>query len=253
MKQLLTFLVVFLLSVSSVLCQTTGGIGAVLLLDTAKDGTTLPRIKNTVPNSPAAAQSLPEGSYIIEVNELKCRNKSLEEVVAVIRGQVGTTVKITLADNPQGKKSQTYELVRAAIQTGTPPADPVDAFIGWCELETKRIKRQGHAIVKTFTSDCGSFFFSFEGDNSLHHVRLISLEAKTTGTGKIAASLYDTNNEPGAVKMSLTGTRDDGNNTITTLDGTITLKNNSVGVVSTNTDAMPNGAGCKKMYIVVYK
>src|ERR1051325_6816606 len=59
--QLSIFFFLFFIIPLQVFAQTPGGIGAVLMLDTAKNGSTMPRIKNLIAGSPAAAQHLPEG------------------------------------------------------------------------------------------------------------------------------------------------------------------------------------------------
>lgn len=238
--------------------QTMGGIGATLVLDTAKDATTLPRIKALIPNSPAAAQALPEGAYIIQVNDFECKNKTLEEVVAIIRGEVGTSVSLSLADNPQGKKAKTYKIVRAAIQiVNTPPADPVDAFNAACEQEVKRLKKQRFAVIKTFSSECGDYFFNFEAGDAVYRVKMMILEMKNTGTYAkgfdAAANLFDNSNEANTVALKQTAATDNGNNIVSTLEGSITLKHNSVGVVNTKINTLTSTATCRAMYIVVYQ
>ncbi len=233
--------------------QTTGGIGAMLQLDTAKDGTTLPRIKAIVPNSPSAAQNLPEGSYIMRVNEQPCKNKSLEEVVNIIRGEVGTTVTLSLADNAEGKKAKTYALVRAAIQTtppSTPAVDPLEQLTNDCQLEVKQLKRAGHTIVKNVGSACGSYYFSFEGDAHDYHVKVFVVEAKGT-TKTVDANVYDNSNEKNPIALKPSVSRDRGTDMVYTLEGVVSMKQNSVGVIKTNTAA--DVSKCKGMYIMVYK
>jgi hypothetical protein len=243
-----------------VMGQATGGIGAVLMLDTAKDGSTLPRIKSLVPNSPALAQGLPEGSYIIQVNDLQCRNKKLEDVVAVIRGEPGTTVKIELADNAQGRKSKSYTITRVAIQAttpGAPPADPADAFYTACEQEVKQLKRKKFAIVKNTGSDCGDFFFSFDADTGPYHMKLFTLEVKGTGTYvkgfDATATVYESSNEAAGVQLKSSVTNDQATYAISSLEGTINMTHNSVGIVKTKINALADAGKCRAMYIVVYK
>jgi len=252
MKSLLKALIALLiiLTCKQATSQTMGGIGAMLQLDTAKDGSTLPRIKSVVANSPAAAQNLPEGSYIIKVNDLLCKDKTLEEVVAVIRGAVGSTVTLSLADNAQGKKAKDYSLVRAAIQV-VPPPDPLEGFYADCAKEVQQLKKKGSYIAKNASSDCGDYFFSFEGGNNLFHVKAMVLETKAASKDIGAtASVYDTNDETTTVQLKPAGIHDLGNMQITSLEGTITMKPNRAGVVKTK---FSSTAGCSGMYIIVYR
>ncbi len=239
------FLLLFCLLSSGAFAQSTGGIGASLKLDTAQNGTTLPKILSIVPNSPAAARNLQAGWYIVTVNGLPCKNKSLEDVVSNIRGAEGTTVKIEIADNPQGKKAIEYTLTRATIATNnnTPLPDPKDAFVMACEQEVKLLKRKGHSIAKAVSSDCGDYFFSFDATEGNYVVKLLALAPVNT----ISAEVYDSRTE--TLTTSLVA--ENNNSTTATLTANIKMAANSAGVVSV-TIKEPQ-TNCKGMYIIVYK
>lgn len=225
--------------------QSTGGIGASLKLDTTKNGITLPKILSIVPGSPAAAHNMQAGWYIISVNGLPCKNKSLEEVVSNIRGVEGSTVNLEIADNPQGKKKIEYSLIRATIQANSnaPLPDPKDAFVVACEQEVKLLKRKGHSIAKAVSSDCGDYFFSFDASEGNYTVKLLAL----TPANSISANVYDSRNE--SVTTNLFA--DNSNTSTTILTTSIKMTNNSAGVVSV-TIKEPR-SNCKGMYIIVYK
>jgi len=240
--------------------QATGGIGAVLLLDTTKDGYTMPRIKSLVPGGPAAAQSIPEGLYIISVNNTDCKNKPLEDVVGVIRGAAGTPVNLALADNAQGKKAKTYTIVRAIMQaqaTNMPQPDPVTIFNVSCDNEVKQLKKQGFAIIKTFTSDCGDYFFNFDTENAPYHVRVITMEAKPEGDYtkgfEATATLFDNSDEATKTPLKSTAAHEQGNTMIAELEGVMTMKRNSTGVVQVELHTLADVKRCAAMYVIVYK
>ncbi len=242
----------FILLVAHTLqAQNIGGIGAMLAIDSA-EGYTIPFIKNVLPNSPAAA-SLKEYLFILKVNDVSCKNKTIEEIVGLIRGEPGTHVKLSAADNKQGKDPKDYDLVRAAIQT----EEPVITFNKECENGVKLLKRQGYIVVKTFNSDCGDFFFNFNTDTSLYHVRVLSMEEKTGAAYNqgfnLTARVFDSNDEAGAVKLFNVGTRDIGRSIMAQLGADIYFKRQSVGTISIQVFPLADVKACKAMYIVVYK
>lgn len=261
MKYRIIHVLFLIVMITTSLCaQTTGGIGAVLQLDTAAGGTTLPRIKSIVPNSPAAAKKLPEGAYILKVNDFECRNQSLENVVSYIRGEVGASVSLTLSDNPEGRKPKVYTLDRGTISIApgnAAPADPTEAFNASCAQVATSLKRKGNSIVKTFTSECGDYYFSFEASDAQYKIKVLAMEATNTGAYAkgftITASTFDSNNEAAAVQLTAADSTDNGNSKTWTLDGSIALKRNSVGVVTTKIHPLADGDKCKAMYIIVYQ
>jgi membrane-associated protease RseP (regulator of RpoE activity) len=241
------------------LAQNMGGIGAQLLLDTVKDGYTLPRIKSVIPNSPAAAAGIPEGGYIIMVNELPCKNKTLEDVVKDIRGEAGTKVNISVSDNPEGKKAKDFSIIRAEIKQVPPAAapDPAAIFSQEYENEVKKIKKQGFTIVKTFNSECGNFYFNFEADEHPNHVKVLTMEARAPGTNtkafEAAADLFDNSNESVTTKLKANPSHESLNSVIGELEGSMTFKHNSIGVVNTQITAISDAKKCLAMYVIIYK
>ncbi|MCW3123235.1 MAG: carboxyl-terminal protease [Flavipsychrobacter sp.] len=243
MKNKALVLIVGLLMLCSIAnAQNIGGIGAMLAIDSS-DGYRLPIIKSLMPNSPAAA-SMKENQFILKVNEVSCRDKTIEEVVGLIRGEAGTHVKLSVADNKPGKHATTYDLVRAVIQQpaapNQPAADPVEVFNANCEHEIKQLKRQGYAVIKTFTSDCGNYFFNFNADTGLHHVTVYTLEDKGNAGG-ITASIFDNQHEADAVKLK---------KETASQKGDIYFKRTGVGGIKIE---LAGGGICKSIYIVVYK
>jgi hypothetical protein len=261
-------ILLLLLSVSlpqaATFAQIIGGIGAQLLLDTS-EGFTMPRIMRLIPNTPAD-QNLKATDFIIKVNDVDCKDKTLEDVVALIRGEVGTTVKITVADTKEGKRPREYELPRVSIQTGaaTAPPDPLAAFNSDCEAEVKQMKKKGMVIVKTFTSECGNYFFNFNAETAgAYHIRLITMEEKAPpiAIGAIGgdstmgfyptARVFDGDNEAAAITLDKVATRVSNNILIAQVEGDLNFKKTGVGVI--NVQIHDDATKCRGMYIVVYK
>ncbi len=240
-----SYLLLFCLLTTNVLAQSVGGIGASLKLDTTQKGMTLPKILNIVPNSPAAAQNIQAGWYILSVDGVPCKNKSLEEVVNNIRGAEGTTVKLEITDNPQAKKIKEITLTRATIQTNNnaPLFDPKEAFVLACEQEVKLLKRKGHIIAKAVSSDCGDYFFSFDASEGNYVINLFAL----TSANNVSAIVFDSRNEGVTTNLMVDST----NKTTARLTTNIKMAANSAGVVSV-TMKEPYSE-CKGLYIIVYK
>jgi len=256
-KTILFVCLSFILPQAKLTAQTIGGIGAQLILDTA-GGSTMPRIFRLVPNTPAD-QNLKATDYIIKVNGINCKDKTIEEVVALIRGEVGTTVKITVADIKQGKHPREYDLARVSIQTATPaapPVDPLTAFYAGCENDVKQMKRKGIVIVKTYTSECGNYFFNFNAEAAgVYHIRLMTMEDKAISDSTQRfypnARIFDGDNETAAITLNKVTHRKDGNMLIALVEGDLTFTKTGVGVISAQ--IQDDATKCKGMYIVVYK
>jgi len=240
----------FLLLCAPAFAQTLGGIGAMLSLDST-GGYTLPYIVSIIPNSPAA-KALKEKIFIQSVNGESCKGRSMDDVVGLIRGTVGTPVKIRASDDKMGMFSSEYELVRAGIATpaGTPAPDPVAAFYAGCEQQVHQMKRQGAVIVKTYNSEAGDFFFNFNAGAGTYHARVLCLADKGSAQGMtVGATLFDNNNEAGAQPLHK---GPDGAKGIAVLEGDISFTKDGVGVVHTHIPA-DNTVKCLAMYVVVFK
>jgi hypothetical protein len=248
-----TYIIATLLFLSGSSCaQTIGGIGAQLFIDTV-DGFNMPRILSLVPNSPAY-DSLRATDYIIQVNGTSCKNKTIEEVVAMIRGITGTKVHITVADTKHGSRPREYDLTRVTIQVAGLP-DPVPTFNAWCENEATQLKKKGFEIVKTFTSDCGNYFFNFDAEAGGYRTRVYSMEEKGSGTFTpgytVSAKVFDVNKESAAIQLSRSSPSESGTLVISQLDGSVTFNRDCVGNIGITITGDLNK--CKAMYIIVYR
>lgn len=72
-------------------------------------------IANVLPNTPASKAGLVPGLVVQKIDGIATADKRQEECVAMIRGTVGTTVKLELIDTAQSK-TNTVELTRAEIK-----------------------------------------------------------------------------------------------------------------------------------------
>jgi hypothetical protein len=89
------------------------GIGAALGLD---DSTRLLRITKVFPKSPAANAGLSAGLLIARIGEVSTGGKSADECGGLIRGPVGSVVRLEIID-PERKQTNTVELIRQKFAT----------------------------------------------------------------------------------------------------------------------------------------
>lgn len=232
--------------------QIIGGIGAQLFIDST-DGYTLPRIQGLVPNTPAST-TLKVTEYILKVDDVSCKNKPIDEVIGMIRGPEGTTVKITASHDKEGKFAQDYTLKRVSMQTN-PSADPRQMFNDFVVSEMNQIKSAGFTIVKDFTSDCGNFFFNFEAEKQTYRVRVLAMEFKTNAPYNpgytVTASVFDNDHDNEKTQVPKIETKEIGNIAVSRLDGPVIFKNTCIGVV--NTQINGDLGKCPAMHIIVYR
>ncbi len=253
MKKAALFLFIIISVLHHALAQNVGGIGAQLLMDTT-GGHTMPMVSGLVPGT-AADQFLKATDYIINVNGTSCLDKTLVEVVGMIRGEVGTKVHVTVADTKEGKNPREYDLARGSIAAITTKSiDPVAAFTEQCEQEVREMKKRGVTVVKTFPSDCGNYFFNFDAEAQTYTIRVMVLEGTGTDAAKsfnISARVFDNANEKETTEISRYRTENTGSYTRGLLDGTANFKKPGVGVV--NVQLHDEGKKCKTMYVVICK
>ena len=255
-KYVAAFLFFISVSLSCFAQQEFGGIGAQLFLDTM-GGHTMPCINGLVANS-SADEHLKVTDFIIKVNGVSCLDKSIQDVVALIRGEVGTTVKITVADTKEGKNPREYDLDRRSIRTNTPntpaPAtapDPIAAFNTQCEGEVAQMKKQGKTIIKTFPSECGNYFFNFDAEKETYHIKVWTITDVSAQKFSITARVFDNANEAAATQILLYNALVSKELKYGILEGTATFNKSCIGVV--NVQPVDDEKKCKAMYVVIYK
>ena len=87
-------------------------VGIGVRIDTAADG--LPLIVGVFPNSPAAGAGLAVGDEIVAVDGNQATGHTVTDVVGWVRGEAGSTVKVTVRAGAAGKE-RTVSMVRADV------------------------------------------------------------------------------------------------------------------------------------------
>jgi len=249
MNRYLIAFFLFLSFASAASAQMLGGIGAQLILDTA-GGTTMPRIMTLIPHTPADSY-LHATDYIMSIDGISCKDKTIEEVVSMIRGDTGTHLKIVVADTKEGKRPRNYDLTRRALP-GIAPLDPIEAFNAWCNNEVQLLKAKRASIIKTYNATCGDRFFNFEAEARNYHVLVMTMEDKDASVADHAtARVFDNDNEATAIALAQMDPHDQGKTIIARCGGGVTFSKACVGAV--NVQMHGDVSKCHGIYVVVYR
>ena len=74
---------------------------------------------HVIPDSPASKAGLSEGLIIQKIDGAETAGKSLSECVQLMRGKVGTKVKLEVVDTPRNK-TNIVVLTRASVKPNVP-------------------------------------------------------------------------------------------------------------------------------------
>jgi len=150
----------FLAAAISVLAQAEmGGVGIALAMDKETKQFSVHKV---IPDSPAAKSGISEGMLIQSIGGVPVTGKSIEDIVAMIRGPLGSKVALELVDRT-AKKTNKVELERisiAALQAAQAakigdPAAPLK-IAEWVKGEPVDLKnREKIYVVEFWATWCG--------------------------------------------------------------------------------------------------
>lgn len=112
-----------------------GGIGAYISYDEESDYCI---IAGTTEDSPADKAGLREGDYIYKVDDIEAKGMDSSEIVKYVRGEVGTTVHLTLVREGEDDMIE-VDIVRDIIETTTVYSEMKEdniGYIGITEFDT---------------------------------------------------------------------------------------------------------------------
>jgi carboxyl-terminal processing protease len=106
---------------------TFSGVG--LMLEETPDG---PVIVSVLEGTPAQEAGIEEGERIVEVDGEDVAGDPLEKIVAKVKGEAGTSVRLGLAGGDEGRR--TLEITRAEFDLPLVESELVDGDIGYVQL-----------------------------------------------------------------------------------------------------------------------
>jgi len=91
------------------------------------------KVISPIDNTPASKAGLKAGDYIVKINNTQVQGKSLMEAVELMRGPVGSSIKITVRRRGV-KKALIFNITREVIQVQSVKSELIDNNIGYIRL-----------------------------------------------------------------------------------------------------------------------
>jgi len=91
------------------------------------------KVISPIDNTPASKAGIKAGDYIVKINNVQVQGKSLTEAVDLMRGLVGSSIKITVRRRGV-KKALIFNITREIIQVESVKSELIDNNIGYIRL-----------------------------------------------------------------------------------------------------------------------
>ena len=91
------------------------------------------KVITPIDNSPASRIGVKAGDYIVKINDIQVQGKSLTEAVEIMRGPVGSDIKITVRRRGV-KKAIIFKITREIIKIESVKSKYIDKSIGYLRL-----------------------------------------------------------------------------------------------------------------------
>ena len=91
------------------------------------------KVISPIDNSPASRVGVKAGDYIVKINDIQVQGKSLTEAVEIMRGPVGSDIKITVRRRGV-KKAIIFKITREIIKIASVKSKYIDKSIGYLRL-----------------------------------------------------------------------------------------------------------------------
>jgi carboxyl-terminal processing protease len=105
------------------------------------------KVISPIDDTPASKAGIKAGDYIVKIDDLQVQGKSLSEAVDLMRGPVGSEIKLTVRRRGV-KKALTFNITREIIEVKSVKSDLIDNNIGYLRLtsfndnSSQQIKKQ---------------------------------------------------------------------------------------------------------------
>ena len=91
------------------------------------------KVISPIDNSPASRVGVKAGDYIVKINDIQVQGKSLTEAVEIMRGPVGSDIKITVRRRGV-KKAIIFKITREIIKIESVKSKYIDKRVGYLRL-----------------------------------------------------------------------------------------------------------------------
>ena len=91
------------------------------------------KVISPIDNSPASRVGIKAGDYIVKINDIQVQGKSLTEAVQIMRGPVGSDIKITVRRRGV-KKAIIFKITREIIKIESVKSKYIDKSVGYLRL-----------------------------------------------------------------------------------------------------------------------
>ncbi len=91
------------------------------------------KVISPIDDTPASKAGVKAGDYIVKINDIQVQGKSLSEAVELMRGPVGSDIKITVR-RKDVKKALIFEITREVIKIQSVKSEILDNEIGYVRL-----------------------------------------------------------------------------------------------------------------------
>ena len=104
------------------------------------------KVISPIDDTPASRAGIKAGDYIVKINDIQVQGKSLTEAVELMRGKVGSEIKITVRRRG-AKKAIIFNITREIIKIESVKSKYIDENIGYLRL-TSFNENSGDQIKK---------------------------------------------------------------------------------------------------------
>ena len=91
------------------------------------------KVISPIDDTPASKAGIKAGDYIVKIDDIQVQGKSLTEAVEIMRGPVGSEIKLTVRRIGE-KKALIFKIVREIIQIQSVKTDLIEKNIGYIRL-----------------------------------------------------------------------------------------------------------------------
>jgi carboxyl-terminal processing protease len=139
------------------------------------------------PGSPAARAKLQAGDYIIAIDDAATAEMDWNEVLRLMRGDPGTTVRLSI-ERPSEQRTRTVELIRQVIQIESVLGDRRNADGSW-QFRLPDDARVAHIRIRSFGDRTAAEFANVLERSTSDGARAVVLDLRENPGGSLDAAV----------------------------------------------------------------